>query len=440
MTSLFRSRNFLYFLITVFLLLALGFGGFYLYNKYRIRTVVIATNEEGNQSYIMMDALAKAVQKRDPRIKVKIIQTSGSTEIMELLKSHKADFGTAQLDAELNDQVQTVALLYPQAFHMIVKADSGISTPADLRGKKIATSSQNGGGYKSVFEVLAYYGLGPDDVEVIPFEDSDLRDAAFINGDVDAMFRANTIGSSSLRELAATTSIRFLQLEQFDSMRIQYPYLFQYTLPKGTYHASNPVTPVQDVKVVGVPTLLFANTLVEEDIVHLFTEVLFENQNDIVQNTTQGIWIESPVNYRTLVPAIHSGALAYYNSAEPGFFSKYYNEFSLLFTLGPVLVSAYFALLANFQVKQKSAASSYNLELARLLADLTYSKNVRTVQYIERSLFESLNEVVEAMEDGKISSDDLSIYSLVWEKAMDAVRRRYELLKKKPRRKKPVRK
>ncbi|HNF94632.1 MAG TPA: hypothetical protein PLQ75_08290, partial [Anaerolineales bacterium] len=65
MTSLFRSRNFLYFLITVFLLLALGFGGFYLYNKYRVRTVVIATNEEGNQSYIMMDALAKAVQKRD---------------------------------------------------------------------------------------------------------------------------------------------------------------------------------------------------------------------------------------------------------------------------------------------------------------------------------------------------------------------------------------
>lgn len=440
MTSLFRSRTFLYFLIAVFLLVALGFGGFYLYNTYRVRTVVIATNEEGSQSYIMMNALAKAVQKRDPRIKIKIIQTAGSTDIMELLKSHKADFGTAQLDVELNDQVQTVALLYPQAFHMIVKADSGISTPADLRGKKIATSSQSGGGYKSVFEVLDYYGLSPEDVEVIPFEDGDLRDAAFVNGDVDAMFRANTIGSNSLRGLAATTSVRFLQLEQFDSMRIQYPYLFQYTLPKGTYHASNPVTPVQDVKVVGVPTLLFANNLVREDIVRLFTEVLFENQNDIVQNTTQGIWIESPVNYRTLVPEIHSGALAYYNGAEPSFFSKYYSEFSLLFTLGPVIVSIYFALLANFQVRQKSAASSYNLELARLLADLTYSKNVRTVQYIERSLFESLNEVVEAMEDGKISSDDLNIYSLVWEKAMDAVRRRYDLLKKKPRRKKPVRK
>ena len=435
-----RSRTFLYFLIGISLLIALAFGGYYLYNTYRVRTVVIATNEEGSQSYIMMDALAKAVQQRDSRIKVKIVQTAGSADIMNLLESYQADFGTAQLDAELPDQVQTVALLYPQAFHMIVPAASDIWSPADLRGKKIATSSKSGGGYKSVFELLAYYGLSPEDVEVIPFEDGDLRDAAFINGDVDAMFRANTIGSSSLRELAAQKDIRFLQLEQFDAMRIQYPYLFQYVIPKGTYRADAPIIPVQDTKVVGVPTLLFVNANVSEDIVHLFASALFESQNDIVQSTIQGIWIESPVNYRTLVPEIHSGALSYFNSDEPGFFSKYYNEFSLLFTLGPVLVSLYFTLIASFQAKQKSTASSYNLELAKLLADLTYSKNIRTVQYIERSLFESLNEVVEAMEEGKISTEDLNIYSLVWEKAMDAVRRRYDLLKKKPKRKKPVRK
>ncbi|HNO94359.1 MAG TPA: ABC transporter substrate-binding protein, partial [Anaerolineales bacterium] len=177
-----RSRTFLYFLIGISLLIALVFGGYYLYNTYRVRTVVIATNEEGSQSYIMMDALAKAVQQRDSRIKVKIVQTAGSADIMKLLESHQADFGTAQLDAELPDQVQTVALLYPQAFHMIVPAASDIWSPADLRGKKIATSSKSGGGYKSVFELLAYYGLSPEDVEVIPFEDGDLRDAAFING------------------------------------------------------------------------------------------------------------------------------------------------------------------------------------------------------------------------------------------------------------------
>jgi TRAP transporter TAXI family solute receptor len=419
---------------------AVGFGGYYLYDRFRTRTVVIATNEEGSQSYIIMDALANAVQRRDSRVKIKIIQTGGSTEIMELLKTHQADFGTAQLDAELNDQVQTVALLYPQAFHMIVKTDSDIRTPADLKGKRIATSSQSGGGYKSIFELLAYYGVDAGDVEVIPFEDSELRDAAFINGDVDAMFRANTIGSNSLRELAQATDIRFLQLEQFDAMRIQYPYLFQYVIPKGIYHAADPVIPSQDTKVVGVPTLLFANANADDEIVHLITEVIFDNQNDIVQKTTQGIWIESPLAYQTLVPAIHAGALAHYNSDVPGFFARYYNELSLLFTFGPILVSLYFTLFASFQAKQKSAASNYNLELAKLLADLTYSKNTRTVQYVERSLFESLNEVVQAMEEGKISSEDLQIYSMVWEKAMDAVRRRYDLLKKKPNRKKPLRK
>lgn len=435
-----KSQRFLYLIIGISILVAVGFGGFYLYDRFRTRTVVIATNEEGSQSYIIMEALANAVQRRDSRVKVRLVQTSGSTEIMELLRTHKADFGTAQLDAELNDRVRTVALLYPQAFHMIVKADSDIQTPGDLKGKRIATSSRGGGGYKSVFELLAYYGLGAEDVDVVPFEDSDLRDAAFINGDVDAMFRANTIGSSSLRELAQVTDIRFLRLEQFDAMRLQYPYLFQYLIPKGVYHAVDPVIPEQDTEIVGVPTLLFANANVDDEIVHLVTEVIFDNQNDIVQKTTQGVWIESPLAYQTLVPAIHAGALAYYNSDVPGFFARYYNEISLLFTFGPILVSLYFTLLARFQARQKSAASNYNLELAKLLADLTYSKNTRTVQYVERSLFESLNEVVEAVEEGRVSSEDLQIYSLVWEKAMDAVRRRYDLLKKKPKRRKTLRK
>jgi TRAP transporter TAXI family solute receptor len=433
-----KSRTFLYLIIGLSAALALVFGGLFLYDTYRVRTVVIATNEEGSQSYIIMDALANSVRRTDKRVTIKIVQTNGSAEIMELLRTGKADFGTAQLDAALNDQIQTVALLYPQVFHMVVKADSDIRTPADLKGKKVATSSQSGGSYQSAFQLLSYYGVSADDVEVIPFEDGDLRDAAFLNGDVDAMFRANTIGSEGLRELAATAPIRFLVLEQFDSMRLQFPYLFQYVIPKGTYLAANPVTPVQDTKIVGVPTVLFANKNVDAQIVELFTEVLFDNQNDIVQKSTEGIWIESPVEYQTILPAIHPGAMTYYNGDPPDFFERYYNLLSLLLTFGPVLVSVYFAMLARFQERQKSAASHYNLELAKLLADLTYTKKLRTVQYIERSLFESLNEVVEAMEDGKISSTDLQIYSLVWEKAMDAVRRRYDTLKKPVRRKKKI--
>ncbi|MBN8582319.1 MAG: TAXI family TRAP transporter solute-binding subunit [Anaerolineae bacterium] len=433
-----KSRTFLYLVIGLSAVLALVVGGLFLYDTYRIRTVVIATNEEGSQSYIIMDALAKSVRRADDRVSIKIIQTNGSAEIMELLRTGKADFGTAQLDAELNDQIQTVALLYPQVFHMVVKADSDIRTPADLKGKKIATTSQNGGSYQSAFELLGYYGVDDDEVEVIPFEDGDLRDAAFLNGDVDAMFRANTIGSDGFRDLAATTEIRFLELEQFDSMRIQFPYLFQYVIPKGTYLAANPVTPLQDTKIVGVPTVLFANTNVDPAIVELFTEVLFDNQNDIVQKTTQGIWIESPVKYQTILPAIHPGAMTHYNGDPPDFFERYYNLLSLLLTFGPVLASIYFAMLARFQERQKSTASHYNLELAKLLADLTYTKKLRVVQYIERSLFESLNEVVAAMEDGNISSTDLQVYSLVWEKAMDAVKRRYDTLKKPVRRKKRI--
>ncbi len=110
-----KSRTFLYLIIGLSTVLALVFGGLFLYDTYRIRTVVIATNEEGSQSYTIMEALANSVRRADDRVSIKIIQTNGSAEIMELLRTGKADFGTAQLDAELNDQIQTVALLYPQS-------------------------------------------------------------------------------------------------------------------------------------------------------------------------------------------------------------------------------------------------------------------------------------------------------------------------------------
>ena len=42
------------------------------------------------------------------------------------------------------------------------------------------------------------------------------------------------------------------------------------------------------------------------------------------------------------------------------------------------------------------------------------------------------------MEEGNISAEDLQVYSLVWEKAMDAVRRRYDILKKPVKRKKKI--
>jgi TRAP transporter TAXI family solute receptor len=425
-----KSKPLVNFTIGILAIAALIFSGFYLYNRLHVQTVVIATNEEGSQSYIIAKALADAVHAEDSRIKVEILQTSGSVEIMDKMKTGQADFGTAQLDTTIGEQVETVAILYPQVFHIIVKNKSSILTPADLKGKKIATSSASGGGFKSIFEVLAYYGLTKDDVQVIPFENGDERDAAFINGGVDAMFRANTIGSSSLRDIASRTDIRFLPLDQYEGMRIQYPYLFQYTLPKGSYHADDPITPRADVKIVGVPTILFVNSKTDKAIVRLFTQTLFENQSKIIQETPQGLWITSPIQYENVLPAIHAGALAYYNRDQPSFFEKYYNSVSLGITLIPLIASIYIALQSRLITKQRDRAYRYNKKIAVVLSSMMTSPTATQSKQTELQLLETLEDVINDVNRGDLELGDLQAFSFVWDKALETVRYREAKLEK----------
>ncbi len=432
-----KSRLILNILIAISILIALFFASFYIYNEVRVRKVVIATNEEGSTSYEFMTAFVEVMKLEEPRLQITILQTKGSGEIMDALRKREADFGTAQIDLVTTQQARTVALLYPQVYHVIVAADSDIRTPADLKGRIIGTSSVSGGSFASLFTLLSYYNLTEDDVTVIPFEDSDLRDVAFINGEVDALFRATALGSASIRELMAKTDARLLTFDQFEAMKIQSPSLFQYEIPRGTYHATTPVIPDRDTMTVGVATALFANSGVDPDVVRLFTQVLFEHRNDIIRKNTLGSFIESPVPYQDVLPSIHPGALSYYDREQPNLLNRYYTEISLLFTVGPILASLIFGFQSRFLANQKTKASEYNLELASLLADMMSASTKKSAMLTEKRLLESLNRVVEDMNEGKISQSDLQTFTLVWEKAMDAVRFRETTLQRSPSKKNP---
>lgn len=435
-----KSRTVLNGLVVVCILIALVFASFYIYNQVRVRKVVIATNEAGSQSYDFVAAFVEVIKNEEPKLEIRIVETSGSAEIMDKLRKREADFGVSQIDLVTTQQARTVALLYPQIYHVIVKADSDIRTPADLKGKIIATPSVSGGSFASLSTLLQYYGLTEGDVTVIPFEDGDERDMAFIRGEVDAIFRATTVGNNSIRDLLAKTEARLLTFDQFEAMKIQSPFLFQYEIPKGTYRATDPAIPGRNTLTVGVPTALFANSNVDPDLVRLFTRILFEHQNDIIRRDTLAAFIASPVDEKDVLPAIHPGALLYYERERPGLLEQYYNEISLLFTVIPILASLLFGLQSRFLARQKTKASEYNLELASLLADMMSTSTKKSAMLTEKKLLESLNRVVEDMNEGRISQTDLQTFTLVWEKAMDAVRFRETSLQKSSERSKVKRK
>lgn len=405
-------------------LLAVIAASLFYYFQSRTRTIVIATNEEGSQSHQFVSALKQVTESVEPRLNIGIVQTNGSAEIMALLQESKADFGVVQLDTPIAPNVNTVAFLYPQVYHLIVHTESDIQSPADLKGRTIATPAIGGGTYNSFLSLLNYYGMNPESVSILPISDSEERDNAFRSGKVDAIFRVTTLGHSSIRKFMQTADARLIPFDQFDSMRLFSPTLFEYTIPHGTYKAAEPAVPQQDMQTVGVPTLLVVRGELDAALVRSLTRVLFENKNDIVAITTLGAFVSEPDSSQAVVPRLHPGALAYYNRDQPSFFERYYNQISLVATLVPLVASVYFALRALLLTRQRDRAYRYNMQMASLLTQLMSSPTATRAKKAELQLLEMLEDVIHDMNKGDVEISDLQAFSFVWDKAMEAVRYR----------------
>ena len=403
---------------------------FYYYQS-RTRTVVVATNEEGSQSYQFISALKQVTANVEPRLDIQMVQTNGSIEIMSLLQEGKADFGVVQLDAITTPNVNTVAFLYPQVYHLIVHAESDIQSPADLKGRTIATPAVGGGTYNSFLSLLDYYGMDPESVTILPISDSLERDEAFRSGKVDAIFRVTTLGHSSIREFIQSVNARLIPFEQFDAMRLFTPTLFKYTIPVGTYRAAEPAVPRQDMQTVGVPTVLVVRGKLDSALVRTLTRILFENKNDMVALTTLGAFVSVPDASQAVVPGLHPGALAYYNRDQPSFFERYYNQISLLATLVPLIASIYFAVRALLLTRQRDRAYRYNMQMASLLTQLMSSPTAARAKKTELKLLEMLEDVINDMNKGDVEISDLQAFSFVWDKAIEAVRYREAALVRK---------
>ncbi len=82
--------------------------------------------------------------------------------------------------------VQYVATIYGQFPNVVfAKASSGITTAADLAGRKIGTPGRYGSGWVMLQALLGSAGLAPEDVEIVEYPDFTQR-AAVEQGAVDA--------------------------------------------------------------------------------------------------------------------------------------------------------------------------------------------------------------------------------------------------------------
>lgn len=123
-------------------------------------------------------------------VKVEWIQSLGSNKALEFLNSRSLDFGStagaAALIGKANGNPIKSIYVYskPEWTALVTKADSPISSVADLKGKKVA-ATRGTDPYIFLLRALDQAGLSDKDVEIVQLQHADGK-AALERGDVDA--------------------------------------------------------------------------------------------------------------------------------------------------------------------------------------------------------------------------------------------------------------
>jgi uncharacterized protein len=206
--------------------------------------------------------------------------------------------------------VCNIATLYPQYFQVVVRADSGINSVKELKGKSLAAQPRGNTAEEITKHILQVNGLSYNDLKMsfVSYTDavSQMQD-----GNAAAFTLGTTIPAGAVMDLASARDIKLLDLsDQLDGMRKLNPGYTLETVPKGTYPKQD-----KDVKVIGYATHLVASCKLPEDMVYTMTKTMAQN----VEGLSRVVKAMSGLTPKGMAEDIgvpfHPGAAKFYKEA-----------------------------------------------------------------------------------------------------------------------------
>ncbi|WP_228850018.1 MULTISPECIES: TAXI family TRAP transporter solute-binding subunit [Rhodobacterales] len=288
--------------------------------------ITIGTGGVTGVYYPTGGAICRLVNKgrRDHGVRCSVESTGGSVYNINTIREGELEFGVAQSDwqhhafhgtskfeeAGAFEELRAVFSVHPEPFTVVARADSGISTFADLAGKRVNIGNPGSGARGTMEVLMEASGMTTDDfalaTELKPAEQS----AALCDNQIDAM--VFTVGHPSGTIQEATTAcdsvIVEVSGEAVDGLINDNAYYRTATVPGGMYRGND-----ADVGTFGVGATFVSSTNVSEDVVYALVSSIFENFDDF-KGLHPAFANLTPEEMATagLSAPLHDGAAKYY--------------------------------------------------------------------------------------------------------------------------------
>jgi len=171
------------------------------------------------------------------------------------------------------EKLRLIANLYPESIHLVARADAGIETVADLRGKRVSLDEPDSGTLVDARIILEGYGLSESDVRA-EFLRPDQAATRMREGQMDAFFFVGGYPAGAIAELASQHDIKLIPIdgEAADKLRETYSFFAANSFPAGTYSGQD-----KTVATLSVGAQLVTSADQPEELIYAITKALYSD-------------------------------------------------------------------------------------------------------------------------------------------------------------------
>jgi TRAP transporter TAXI family solute receptor len=266
-------------------------------------------------------ALANVIGKAMPNVKTSAQSTKGSVENLILLQAGRGEIaftlGDSLSDAWKGNEeagfktplkkLRAIATIYPNYIQVVARADTGIKSLADLKGKKVSVGAPKSGTELNARAIFAAAGITYKDfakTEYLPFGESV---ELIKNRQLDATLQSAGLGVASLRDLAGAMDIVVVAIPAEVVKKVGDPAYVPAMIPANTYRGQT-----TDVPAVAVQNFLVTHDGVSDEIAYGMTKALWTNLAELVAAHSAAKSIDPAHAIDGLPVPLHPGAEKYY--------------------------------------------------------------------------------------------------------------------------------
>lgn len=263
--------------------------------------LVMATGGTSGTYYPFGGAMAQIFNSKITGMNVTAQSTGASVENLKLIGKGEVELAIVQNDTTdyaMNgteafkdgkiDNVRAITALYPEVVQIVVSKKSGITTMADVKGKKFSVGAPGSGVEANARQIMEAVGLTYDDFTPNYLSFSESADQ-YKDNLIDGFLFTSGIPNSAIQDVGAQNELMFISLDDatIKALTEKYQFLTEFTIPANSYPGQT-----ADVKTVAVKAILVTGADVSEEVVYNLTKTLFDNQAELASAHAKGALLD----------------------------------------------------------------------------------------------------------------------------------------------------